>query len=73
MSGELLDAVLINSLQVQVADEMTAMRERREALGERELSKDDDRQLARSLMQATVSRHMEMRMANGLELPDAGV
>jgi len=71
MSEELLDAVLISSLQVQVADEMTAMRQRREALGERELSKADERQLARSLMQATVSRHMELRMANGLELPES--
>ncbi len=71
MSEELLDAVLISSLQVQVADEMTAMRQRRDALGERELSKADDRQLARSLMQAAVSRHMELRMANGLELPES--
>ncbi len=71
MSEELLDAVLISSLQVQVADEMTAMRQRRDALGERELSKADERQLARSLMQATVSRHMELRMANGLDLPES--
>jgi pilus assembly protein CpaF len=61
----------VRALQAQIADEMTAHKQRREARGERELSAADERQMALSLMQATVSRHMEVRLANGLELPDA--
>ena len=38
--------------------------------GQPALSLDDERQMARSLMHATVSRHMETRLAHGGVLPD---
>lgn len=70
MSEDLLDYVLIKTLQMQVADQMTDQKQRREAQGERELSRADERQMARSLTQAAVSRHMEKMMANGVDLPE---
>lgn len=71
MSEDLLDYVLIKTLQMQVADEMTDRKQRREARGERELFRADERQMARSLIHAAVSRHMQRMMSNGVDLPDA--
>jgi len=71
MSDEVLDFQLVRSLQAQIADEMTAHKQRRELRGERELSNQDERQMALSLMHAAVSRHMQGRLERGLELPDA--
>jgi pilus assembly protein CpaF len=71
VSEELLDFGLVRSLQAQIADEMTAYKQRREAHGERELSPADERQMALSLMQAAVSRYMQDRLQRGQELPDA--
>ncbi len=71
MTADRPDPELVKTLQARIADEMTAHQQRREARGERELSRDDERQMALSLMQAAVSRHMENQLASGLELPDA--
>ena len=71
MNDDLLDYVLVKQLQVQVADEMTERKQKRDARGERELTIADERQMARSLAQAAVSRHMELMMNNGLDLPEA--
>lgn len=70
MSGDILDYLLVKSLQAQIADEVLAHKQRRERSGEPAFSLDDERQMARSLMHAAVSRHMETRLAHGGVLPD---
>ncbi len=54
-----LDSALVRSLHLQIADEMTAHRQRREVRREPPLSRGDEEQFAMSLMQAAVSRHMQ--------------
>jgi pilus assembly protein CpaF len=70
VSEDILDYLLVKSLQAQIADEVLAHKQRRERSGLPALSLDDERQMARSLMHATVSRHMETRLAHGGVLPD---
>ena len=65
-----LDSALVRSLHLQIADEMTAHRQRREVRREPPLSRGDEEQFAMSLMQAAVSRHMQSLLSRGQELPD---
>ena len=67
---ELLDYQLVRRLQEQAADLLTAERTARKTAGRSELSSDDEQQLALSLIDAVVGRHMQQELAAGRDLPD---
>jgi hypothetical protein len=52
-----VDYELVRTLRERVADEMTRVKQHREARGEPELSTSDEQQLAMSLITAAVQRH----------------
>lgn len=70
MSEELLDYQLVRRLQEQVADLLTVHKQRRKASGLPDLAGVDEEQLALSLIDAEVKRHMQGVLAAGLDLPD---
>ena len=69
MTDTQVDYQLVTTLQGRVADEMTRAKQQRDARGERELSDADERQLAFSVITATVQRHLASVLAAGGELP----
>ena len=69
MTDTQVDYQLVTTLQGRVADEMTRAKQQRDARGERELSDADERQLAFSVITATVQRHLASLLAAGGELP----
>lgn len=73
MTGQLLDYLLVRALQERVADQMTVEKQRRSASGERELSGDDEQQLALSVIGQVVGRHMQDELAAGGVPPDLSV
>ncbi len=70
---DVLDYPLVRTLQTRVADAMTRAKQRREAEGAPALTFAGERQLALSLAQETVARHMQTLLATGADLPDPGV
>ena len=64
-----VDYELVKALRERVADEMTRVKQHREARGEPELSDSDEQQLAMSLITAAVQRHQADVLARGGELP----
>lgn len=71
MSQDHLDGELVRSLYVEIADEMTALRQRRHPRREPLLSRGEEEQLMLSLMQTVVDRHVESLLSRGQELPSA--
>ena len=69
MSDTLIDRQLVETLRGRVANELTRAKQQRAARGEPELSIGDERQLALSLITATVQRHLTAVLAAGGELP----
>lgn len=69
MSEALLDRQLVEQLRARVADELTRVKQQREARGERDLSTTDERQLALSVITKVVQRHLASVLAGGGELP----
>ncbi len=69
--GELLDYGLVRLLQEQVADLLTAQKQRRKATGAADLLAVDEEQLALSLIDGSVKAHMQRELAFGRDLPDA--
>jgi pilus assembly protein CpaF len=72
-SGRPVDYRLVRSVQRQVADRLTAVRQQRMASGQPELSGHDERQLALTLIQEEVAAHIQARVDAGLDLPDPAV
>lgn len=66
---EPLDYQLIQKLQARVAQQINIEAQRREANGERELSREDEQQMAISLITAAVTEHMQQRLIAGGEVP----
>jgi hypothetical protein len=62
---EPLDYRLIQQLQARVAQQINVEAQRREANGERELSRDDEQQMAISLISNAVGDHMQQRLLGG--------
>jgi len=71
VSELLLDYQLVRRLQELVADLLTAQKQRRKAAGLVELAPVDEEQLALSLIDAEVKRHMQAELAAGRDLPEA--
>ncbi len=73
MNEGLLDYLLVRALQEKVADLMTAEKQRRAGVGERELAAGDEQQLAWSVIGRVVARHMQDELAAGGVPPDLSV
>jgi Flp pilus assembly CpaF family ATPase len=69
VSDARIDPLLVRDLREQVADEMTRARQRREQAGRPELSTEDERQFALSVISGAVQRHQAGVLAGGGELP----
>lgn len=69
MNDAPLDYQLVKVLQGRVADEMTRAKQQRDARGDRDLSDADERQMALSVITATVQRHLAAVLGAGGELP----
>ncbi len=70
MTEALLDYALVRVLQEQVADLMTAEKQRRTAARQPDLTGADEQQQALSLIGRVVARHMQHQLATGTALPD---
>jgi pilus assembly protein CpaF len=64
-----LDHRLIRQLQARVAEELNRETQRREAAGERELSRGDEQQLALTLIDQAVAEHMQRQLRAGGDVP----
>jgi pilus assembly protein CpaF len=69
MQRDVLDYVLVRSLQARVADELTRLQQERAAGGQPPLGPSDVRQLALSCIRETVSGYMRAQISAGVELP----
>lgn len=65
---EPLDYQLVQKLQARVAQQLNHEAQRREAAGDMELSRDDEQQLAWSLIVAAVAGHLQDHLAGGGEV-----
>jgi pilus assembly protein CpaF len=66
---EPLDYRLIQKLQARVAQQLSAETQRREAHREPELSRDDEQQMAISLIDVVVTEHMAQQLHDGGDVP----
>jgi pilus assembly protein CpaF len=71
-AGQAVDYGLVRALQRQVADRLTQVRQQRLGAGHPELSANDERQLALTLIREEVAGYIQGRVEGGLELPDPG-
>jgi len=73
VTASIVDYAVVKRLQGRVAEELTVLRQRREAAGEPTLSDSDERQLALSVIGRVVAEHMRSLVAAGKDLPDGSV
>jgi Flp pilus assembly CpaF family ATPase len=66
---EPLDYRLIQQLQAKVAQRINIEAQGREARGERELSRDDEQQMALALIHEVVAEHLRQRLHEGGDVP----
>jgi pilus assembly protein CpaF len=71
--GRAVDYGLVRSLQRQVADRLTGVRQQRLAHGQPDLGAADERQLALTLIREEVAAHIQASVEGGLEPPDPAV
>lgn len=73
MTASVVDYAVVKRLQGRVAEELTVLRQRREAAGQPPLADTDERQLALSVIGRVVAEYMRSLAADGRELPDGSV
>ena len=67
--AEPLEPRVIRQLQAQVAAELSRETQRREGLGEPELTRADEQQYAITLIQQAVGEHMQRRLRDAEDVP----
>lgn len=71
MAETLVDYAVVKEIQARVAAQLTELRAERETAGHKALPDADERQLALSVIQEQVARHMRLAVRAGQVLPDS--